>query len=162
MFDLFSQQKEKNEKASELAFGNIATFVASAYDKQSSNKDSPKTSLAFQRQVSQDILNLKNVVSKHQQQVSKITHLAYQFENFKSKYDGEKFLKMQKENYELLRKYIDEVNDYSNNLYQKLVLKLNLKTDVDLFEKFKSNVEEKVIVDLNCKLDKIDHKRLQN
>ena len=69
---------------------------------------------------------------------------------------------MQKENYELLRKYIDEVNDYSNNLYQKLVLKLNLKTDVDLFEKFKSNVEEKVIVDLNCKLDKIDHKRLQN
>jgi len=61
-----------------------------------------------------------------------------------------------------LKKYIDEVNQYSSDLYQKLQVKMNLKADQDLVEKFKQNVESKIVQDLNSKMDKIDHKRLQN
>lgn len=67
---------------------------------------------------------------------------------------------MMKENYELLKKYIDEVNTYSSDFYQKIQNKLNLKADQDFLDKFKSNVESKVVQELNSKIDKIDHKRL--
>jgi vacuolar-type H+-ATPase subunit E/Vma4 len=39
---------------------------------------------------------------------------------------------------------------------------MNLKADQDLLEKFKNNVESNVLSNLNSKLDKIDHKRVQN
>ena len=47
----------------------------------------------------------------------------------RQKKENDKMLKMIKENYDLMKRYIDEVNIYSSDLYQKLQVKLNLKAD---------------------------------
>jgi len=83
-------------------------------------------------------------------------------EETRNKADVDGLYKMQKENYELLHKYIDEVNAYSSELYEKLVSQVNLKADFEILEKFKSNVESKVLSDLKSKIDKIEHRRVQN
>eukprot|EP00347_Sterkiella_histriomuscorum_P014985 403358753 len=152
MNDFFQQQAAENGTPQNPSDSNIQNITHSPIDVQGT----------IPKQIIFEVSNLKNIMAKQQMQMNKFQIALGQLDQNKSKNDYDKLLKMQKENYELLRKYIDEVNQYSSDLYQKLQIKLNLKADQDFFEKFKQNVEDKVITDLNQKMDKIDHKRMQN
>lgn len=61
-----------------------------------------------------------------------------------------------------MKKYIEEVNDYNTKLYKNTESQLHTKADHNLLEEFKQNVEDRVMKDLKTKIDKIDHKRIQN
>ena len=61
-----------------------------------------------------------------------------------------------------MKRYIDEVNVYSKDLYDRMMSKLNFKADNDLFQKFSANVEQKIVSELNRKIDKIELRRAHN
>jgi GTPase involved in cell partitioning and DNA repair len=67
-----------------------------------------------------------------------------------------------KSDLEILKKYIEEVNDYHSKLYKTTEYKLHNKPDFDLMTEFKQNVEDKVMKDLQHKIDKMEYRRVNN
>ncbi|CDW80055.1 UNKNOWN [Stylonychia lemnae] len=163
--EVYDKMKEKeflNEFFTQQAVNDPNPIHVSDQHLQSTNSDGQHNSQGVPKQLIMEVMSIKTITGKQQMQLNKIQNQINMLESNKPKIDQDKILKMQKENYELLKKYIDEVNQYSSDLYQKLQVKLNLKADQDLVEKFKQNVEDKVLTDLHQKMDKIDHKRMQN
>jgi GTPase involved in cell partitioning and DNA repair len=57
---------------------------------------------------------------------------------------------------------IDEVNKYHSNLIAKMQGKLHAKPDFEMLESFQKNVNEKVLNLLVSKIDRDEHRRIQN
>ena len=55
---------------------------------------------------------------------------------FKDNSNFDKILKIIQENYELLKRYIDETNLYARDLHERILSKLNLKADTDFFDTY--------------------------
>lgn len=62
----------------------------------------------------------------------------------------------------MLQQFIQEVNDYTDNLMKELSSKISLKIDQNIFEKFKENLEENVSKLMRTKLNKHDHEKAKN
>ena len=65
------------------------------------------------------------------------------------------------ENAKLLWEYIDEQTSTFQTLIQKINGKLNGKPDFGFFDLFKEKVEKKFLYRLDDKIDKIEHKKMQ-
>ena len=59
-----------------------------------------------------------------------------QLEAHKEQLDVDKLYKGQKDNYDLLRKYIAEVNQYSSDFYERLSRRMDMKADTDILSNF--------------------------
>ena len=81
---------------------------------------------------------------------------------FRNSLDYDKLLKMSQNNFEMLKKYIDEASKYAKDEQDRLNNKMNLKADSDTLDKFVSAVDSKIISELQRKIDKIELKRTQN
>lgn len=85
-----------------------------------------------------------------------------QINEWKNEINVSKIYEDHRSDLEILKKYIEEVNDYHAKLYKTTESKLHNKADYNLMVEFKDNVEEKVMKDLKHKIDKMEHKRIQN
>eukprot|EP00347_Sterkiella_histriomuscorum_P002075 403369571 len=114
------------------------------------------------KQLNQEIVQLRSSSSKQQLQIVRLDQEVNRLDQQRQTHDFDKIYKTVQENYELLKKYIDEVNSYSKDFYERITSKMNFKADTDFFQKYQSNVEEKIVNELNRKIDKIELKRTQN
>lgn len=106
---------------------------------------------------------MRSTIQKHTHQIAILEKECAKFENLESEnHEFDKIYKTLGDNYELLKKYIDEVNIYTKEFHDRINIKLNMKADNDNFSQFQSNVEEKVLSHLNKKIDKIELRRAQN
>lgn len=92
----------------------------------------------------------------------RIESVLQQINEWKNEFNISKIYEDHHSDLEILKKYIEEVNDYNTKLYKNTESKLHSKADFNLIEEFKRNVEEKVMKDLKHKIDKMEHKRIQN
>ncbi|CDW84154.1 UNKNOWN [Stylonychia lemnae] len=133
------------------------------------NSNSPQNSKedltqigAKQKQISQEVMQIRNQMSKHQIQIARLDQELTRQDQQRQAHDFDKIYKTVQENYELLKRYIDEVNSYSKDFYERIQSRLNFKADTDFFQKHQSNVEEKIVSELNRKIDKLELKRAHN
>lgn len=61
-----------------------------------------------------------------------------------------------------IKSLIDEVNKYHSNLIAKMQGKLHAKPDFEMLESFQKNINEKVLNLLVSKIDRDEHRRIQN
>ena len=105
---------------------------------------------------------MRNQINKQSAQIKRLEQEVQRLEQASNEKDVDKLYKSQQQNYELLRRYIDEVNIYTKDFHDRILLKMNLKADNDLFQLFQDNVQEKILSQLKMKIDKIEMKRAQN
>jgi hypothetical protein len=65
-----------------------------------------------------------------------------------SEKDVGKIYKNVQDNYQLLRRYIDEVNTYTKVFHDRILSKLNLKAYTDILQVFQNIIEDKILSQL--------------
>lgn len=101
-----------------------------------------------------EFMGIKHLIGRHQVSIKKIENVIKQFNEWKNEFNLTKIYDDQKHDLEILKKYIEEVNDYHAKLYQNTESKLHNKADFNIMQEFTANVENKVMIDLNQKIDK--------
>ena len=69
---------------------------------------------------------------------------------------------MQQKQSDALQAYIKEADEYNSKLFSKMQGMLHAKPDYEILENFQRNVNEKVLKELVSKIDREEHKRIQN
>ena len=93
---------------------------------------------------------------------SRIENVINQINEWKNDINISKIYEDHHTDLEILKKYIEEVNDYNTKLYKNTESKLHNKADHQIMDEFRKNVEHKVMKDLQHKIDKMEHQRIQN
>ena len=107
----------------------------------------------------QETIGFRQLMAKHHEKIIQLDNKVQRLEVHKEQLDVDKLYKGQKDNFDLLRKYIAEVNQYSTDFYERLSRRMDMKADTDILSNFQNNVESKVLQQLRKKIDKIEHKR---
>ena len=109
-----------------------------------------------------EFTGMKHLVGRHQVGLKRIESVITQLNEWKNEFNMAKLYEDNKSDLEILKKYIEEVNEYHAKLYKNTESKLHSKADFNIMEEFTHNVEDKVMKDLQTKIDRMEHKRVQN
>jgi hypothetical protein len=105
---------------------------------------------------------VKHLMGRQQISIKKIENVIKQINEWKNELNLSKLYDDHQSDLEILKKYIEEVNDYNQKLFKSTESQLSGKADFNIMQEFTQNVENKVMKDLTQKIDKIEHKRMQN
>jgi len=148
-----------NKRLSDIEYSD--QLISSAGEEAAQNSGSvvhSKGTLMIQA----EFMGVKHLVGRQQISIRKIENVIKQINEWKDEFNANKIFDDHKTDLEILKKYIEEVNDYHMKMYKNTEHQLHNKADFSILDEFTQNVENKVMKDLKTKIDKIDHKRMQN
>ena len=144
------------------AFFDLQGSADFAFEVTEQDEGAKESSEKHEQPSQQEGFGFRHIMLKQHEKLIMLDNRVMQLEAHKEQLDVDKLYKGQKDNYDLLRKYIAEVNQYSADFYERLSRRMDMKADTDILSNFQNNVESKVLQQLRKKIDKIEHKRTQN